>query len=229
MGEGTFVGLDVHARSVVAGLIDQATGELAVRRAPHRSDELVGWLGALSSPVRVTYEAGPTGFGLARACERAGIDCLVAAPSLIARAPAERGRKRDAADAQLLARALRAGQLRPVRVPDPIDEAARDLVRAREDARADLMRARHRLSKLLLRHGRLYRPVAPGRAPTRPGWPASASSIPARGPPWRTPAAPSWPLGCAVMASTPASRSSRPTRALPRWSGACRACAGSAR
>jgi transposase len=98
MGEGTFVGLDVHARSVVAGLIDQATGELAVRRA-------------LSSPVRVTYEAGPTGFGLARACERAGIDCLVAAPSLIARAPAERGRMRDAAGAQLLARALRAGQL----------------------------------------------------------------------------------------------------------------------
>lgn len=164
MGEGTFVGLDVHARSVVAGLIDQATGELAVRRAPHRTDELVGWLGALSSPVRVTYEAGPTGFGLARACERAGIDCLVAAPSLIARAPAERGRKRDAADAQLLARALRAGQLRPVRVPDPIDEAARDLVRAREDARADLMRARHRLSKLLLRHGRLYEA---GRAWTR--------------------------------------------------------------
>ena len=156
MGEGTFVGLDVHARSVVAGLIDEATGEVAVRRAPHRTAELVDWIGALRSPVRVAYEAGPTGFGLARACQAAGVPCLVAAPSLIRRSPAERGRKRDAADAELLARALRAGELSPVRVPEPADEAARDLVRAREDARADLMRARHRLSKLLLRHGLVY-------------------------------------------------------------------------
>jgi transposase len=156
MGEGTFVGLDVHARSVVAGLIDERSGELRVQRAPHRTEELVGWLGNLEDPVRVAYEAGPTGFGLARACEAAGIGCLVAAPSLIRRAPAARGRKRDASDAELLARALRAGELTAVRVPDAVDEAARDLVRAREDARADLMRARHRLSKLLLRHGLVY-------------------------------------------------------------------------
>lgn len=156
MGEGTFVGLDVHARSVVAGLIDERTGELRVRRAPHRTDELVGWLGDLAGPVRVAYEAGPTGFGLARECEQAGIACLVAAPSLIRRAPAGRQRKRDASDAELLARALRAGELTAVRVPDAVDEAARDLVRAREDVRADLMRARHRLSKLLLRHGLVY-------------------------------------------------------------------------
>jgi transposase len=153
----------------------------------------------------------------------------VAAPSLIARAPAERGRKRDAADAQLLARALRAGQLRPVRVPDPIDEAARDLVRACEDARADLMRARHRLPKLLLRHGRLYEA---GRAWTgaHEAWLARQRlEHPGARAALADPCGPSWPLGCAVMASTPASRSSRPTRALPRWSGACRACAGSAR
>jgi transposase len=156
MGEGTFVGLDVHARSVAAGLIDEMTGEVAVARAPHRTDELVAWLGQLQGPVRVAYEAGPTGFGLARAAQAAGIDCLVAAPSLIRRSPAERGRKRDVADAELLARALRARELVPVRVPEPADEAARDLVRAREDARADLMRARHRLSKLLLRHGLVY-------------------------------------------------------------------------
>jgi transposase len=155
MGDGTWVGLDVHARSVVAGLIDEATGELQVVRAPHRTDELVGWLGALPAP-RVAYEAGPTGFGLARALERAGISCLVAAPSLIARSAAGRARKRDATDAERLARLLRAGELTRVRVPEPADEAARDLVRAREDARADLMRARHRLSKLLLRHGLIY-------------------------------------------------------------------------
>ena len=84
---------------MVAGLIDEDTGELRVRRAPHRTDELVGWLGDLAGPVRVAYEAGPSGFGLARACEAAGIECLVAAPSLIARSPAGRGKKSDVADA----------------------------------------------------------------------------------------------------------------------------------
>jgi transposase len=156
MGNGTFVGLDVHARSVIAGLIDEHTGELRVRRASHRTDALVSWLAGLPQPVRVAYEAGPTGFGLARALEATGVACLVAAPSLIPRSPAGRGRKRDASDAELLARALRRAELTPVRVPDPADEAARDLVRAREDARADLMRARHRLSKLLLRHGLIH-------------------------------------------------------------------------
>lgn len=156
MGEGTTVGLDVHARSVIAGLIDEATGELRVQRVAHRTEELVGWIKGLVGPVRVAYEAGPTGFGLARALEGAGIECWVAAPSLIPRSGASRGRKSDASDAEQLARLLRVGELTPVRVPDPADEAARDLVRAREDARADLMRARHRLSKLLLRHGEVY-------------------------------------------------------------------------
>ena len=156
MGNGTFVGLDVHARSVVAGLIDEDTGELRMTREPHRTEELVGWLGDLGGPVRVAYEAGPSGFGLARALEAAGIWCLVAAPSLIARSPAGRARKSDVSDAEHLARLVRRGELTAVRVPDPVDEAARDQVRAREDARADLMRARHRLSKLLLRHGLVF-------------------------------------------------------------------------
>jgi transposase len=169
MGNGTFVGLDVHARSVVAGLIDEQTGELQVRRAPHRTEDLVSWLGELVGPVRVAYEAGPTGFILAHALEAQGIGCVVAAPSLIARSPAGRVRKNDASDAEMLVRLLRQGELTPVRVPDPADEAARDLVRAREDARADLMRARHRLSKLLLRYGLVY---DDGRAWTRAhdGW-----------------------------------------------------------
>jgi transposase len=156
MGDGTWVGLDVHAKSVVAGLIQDDTGELRVMRAPNRTDDLVRWVGELDSPVRVADEAGPTGFGLARALEAAGIGCVVAAPSLIARSPVGRTRKNDAADAEHLARLLRQGELVAVRIPDPADEAARDLVRAREDARADLMRARHRLSKLLLRHGLVY-------------------------------------------------------------------------
>src|SRR6266498_1919427 len=155
MAEGSWVGLDVHARTVVAGVLDAGSGELRTLRAPPRSVETVGWLRQLPAPVRVAYEAGPTGYGLARACAAAGIACTVAAPSKIPRAPGDRV-KTDRRDAERLARLLRLGELVGVRVPDPVEEAARDLVRAREDARGDLMRARHRLSKLLLRHGLVY-------------------------------------------------------------------------
>ena len=155
MSEGSWVGLDVHARSVVAGVLDTGSGELRVLRVPVACRETVGWLRSLPGPVRVAYEAGPTGYGLARACAEVGIVCTVAAPSRIRRAAADRV-KTDRRDAELLARLLRMGELVAVRVPEPHEEAARDLVRAREDARGDLMRARHRLSKLLLRHGLVY-------------------------------------------------------------------------
>jgi transposase len=153
MGEGSWVGLDVHARSVVAGVIDQGTGEVrSLRLQP--GGETVAWLQRLPAPVRVVYEAGPTGYRLARACAEAGINCVVAAPSRV-RAAADRV-KTDRRDAERLARLLRLGEITPVRIPTLEEEAARDLVRAREDARSDLMRARHRLSKLLLRHGLVY-------------------------------------------------------------------------
>jgi transposase len=155
MDDGSWVGLDVHARKIVAGVLGGASGELRRREVPWRSTETVAWLGELPKPVRVAYEAGPTGFDLARACEAAEIACTVAAPSKIPRAPGERV-KTDRRDAERLARLLRLGELVAVRVPNPCEEAARDLVRAREDARSDLMRARHRLSKLLLRHGLVY-------------------------------------------------------------------------
>ncbi len=155
MVEGSWVGLDVHARSVLAGVLDAGSGELRTLRVPAASEQTVAWLETLPQPVRVAYEAGPTGYGLARACKQAGIACTVAAPSKIPRASGDRV-KTDRRDAERLARLLRLGELVAVRVPDPLEEAARDLVRAREDARGDLMRARHRLSKLLLRHGLLY-------------------------------------------------------------------------
>lgn len=155
MVEGSWVGLDVHARTTWAGVLDAASGELRVQAVSPRSEEAVAWLQGLPRPVRVAYEAGPTGYGLARACARAGIACTVAAPSKIPRPAGDRV-KTDRRDAERLARLLRLGELVPVRVPDPGEEAARDLVRAREDARGDLMRARHRLSKLLLRHGLVY-------------------------------------------------------------------------
>src|SRR3954471_15219569 len=155
MAEGTWVGLDVHARKTVAGVLDAESGELRSLRAPTLPAETAEWLRRFPVPVRVAYEAGPTGYGLARACAAAGIVCTVAAPSKIQRAPADRV-KTDRRDAERLARLLRLGELVAVRVPEPHEEAARDLVRAREDARGELMRARHRLSKLLLRHGVVY-------------------------------------------------------------------------
>jgi transposase len=113
---------------------------------------------ALPGPVAVAYEAGPTGFDLARSLTGAGVRCVVAAPSKLQRPSGDRV-KTDARDAQHLCRLLRLDEITPVTVPSLEQESARDLVRAREDCRGDLMRARHRLSKLLLRHGQVYVPV----------------------------------------------------------------------
>jgi transposase len=147
--------LDVHALSVVAHAVDEETGKVARARLCPDLGGVLGWLHQLRAPVRVTYEAGPTGFGLARAITEAGMECLVAAPSKLQRPAGDRV-KTDARDAAHLARLLRLGEITEVRVPDRETEAVRDLVRAREDARADLMRVRHRLSKLLLRQGIVY-------------------------------------------------------------------------
>jgi len=155
MQERTFVGLDVHARSVVACGIDAQTGEMTRARLTPDYLDLWSWLSGLDGPVAVTYEAGPTGFGLARFLADRQTRCVVAAPSKIRRAPGDRV-KTDARDAELLARLLMVGDIVPVTVPSVAAEAARDLVRAREDARGDLMRARHRLSKLLLRQGLVW-------------------------------------------------------------------------
>src|SRR6476659_7470939 len=113
------------------------------------------WLAELPAPVAVTYEAGPTGVGLARQLTSAGIRCVVAAPSKLQRPPGNRV-KTDSRDARHLANLLRMDQVVEVRVPSVEQEAARDLVRAREDVRGDLMRSRHRLAKLLLRQGIVY-------------------------------------------------------------------------
>jgi transposase len=153
--ERTTVGLDVHARSVVACGIDTVTGELLRRRLCPAHGEVLGWLSQLPGPVAVVYEAGPTGFGLARAVRAAGVRCEVAAPSKLQRPAGDRV-KTDEKDALHLARLLQLDQISSVRVPDEDEEAARDLVRARDDVRGELMRARHRTSKLLLRQGIVY-------------------------------------------------------------------------
>jgi transposase len=140
---------------VVAAGLDAVTGEVFKQRLVPATVVVVEWLRSLPGPVVVAYEAGPTGFGLYRAMTAAGIRCEVAAPSKLNRPTGDRV-KTDAKDALLLAQLLQVGQITPVRIPSVTEEAARDLVRAREDVRGDLMRARHRVSKLLLRHGHVY-------------------------------------------------------------------------
>ncbi len=145
------VGLDVHARSIRLAavradeLLEECTlpyDEGAVERVVRR------WPGA-----RCCYEAGPTGFGLQRYLVERGIECRVVAPGLVPQRPGDRV-KTDSRDARKLARLLAGGLLQAIYVPSRELEAARDLVRAREDARLDRMRDRHRLSKFCLRHGR---------------------------------------------------------------------------
>jgi transposase len=148
----SLVGLDVHATKVVAAVLDVESGELAHFRMGGEAVAAAGFCAGLPGPVRVAYEAGPTGYGLARELARRGVGCVVAAPSKIPRASGDRV-KTDRRDAEHLVRLLLAGKLHPVRVPGDEEEALRDLVRAREAVRVDLMRCRHRLSKLLLRRG----------------------------------------------------------------------------
>ena len=107
MDEGSWVGLDVHARSVVASVIDQGSGELRSLRLAADAEASVAWLQMLQATVRVVCEAGPTGYRLARACAAAGINCVVAVPSRV-RAAADRV-KTDRRDAERLARLLRLG------------------------------------------------------------------------------------------------------------------------
>jgi transposase len=153
--ERTSVGLDVHARSVAAAAIDGVTGELVHAKLTPSHEHIRSWLADLPGPVAVAYEAGPTGFGLSRSLNAASIRCEVVAPSKLQRPSGDRV-KTDARDAVHLARLLRLDEITTVAVPTVEQEASRDLVRAREDARGDLMRARHRLSKLLLRQGIVY-------------------------------------------------------------------------
>jgi transposase len=145
------VGLDVHARSIRFAAV-RAEELLAERTLPYDEEAVVRALRRWPL-ARCCYEAGPTGFGLQRYLVERGIDCQVVAPGLVPQRPGDRI-KTDSRDARKLARLLAGGLLAPIHVPTPELEAARDLVRAREDARLDRMRDRHRLSKFCLRRGR---------------------------------------------------------------------------
>ena len=145
------VGLDVHARSIRLAAV-RADELLEERTLPY--DEQAVERSLLRWPmVHCCYEAGPTGFGLYRHLVERGIDCKVVAQGLVPQRPGDRV-KTDSRDARKLARLFAGGLLEPIHVPSRELEAARDLVRAREDARLDRMRDRHRLSKSCLRQGR---------------------------------------------------------------------------
>lgn len=164
------VGLDVHARQTHATVLHQASGELSackLRGAPEEA--VVPFLQRLGADLLAVYEAGPTGFGLAREARRRGLDVRVVAPGSIPRAPGDRV-KTDRRDSLRLLRLLVAGELTFAFVPTVEDEQFRDLLRTIEDVRGDLMRARHRLGKFLLRRGQRY--PGPGRAWTarHMGW-----------------------------------------------------------
>src|ERR1039457_5760937 len=144
-----WVGLDVHARESTFAIFDQGTGELTTRRVVGRPHELLPWLRGVERPARMVYEAGPTGYGLARRAGAEGIELGGCAPVKTERPPADRV-KTDKREAIRLARFLAAGELTLVRIPSVEREQLRDLVRCREDIRLDLMRARNRIGKFLL-------------------------------------------------------------------------------
>jgi transposase len=146
------VGLDVHVRSIRLAAV--CADQLLEERTLAYDEEQVERLLRRWPSVRCCYEAGPTGFGLYRHLVDRGIDCAVVAPGLVPQRPGDRV-KTDPRDARKLARLLAGGLLEPIHVPSREHEAARDLVRAREDARLDRMRDRRRLSRFCLRHGRV--------------------------------------------------------------------------
>src|SRR3981081_2649942 len=167
MSNVRFVGLDVHAETL-AGAVAEVDGEVrSLGVIPNRAESVGRLMRKLGKPeqLRVCYEAGPTGYVLYWQLSELGIKCDVVAPTLVPVKAGDRV-KTDRRDAEKLARSHRSGDLTAVWVPDEGSEALRDLVRTREVAKQDQLRARHRLSKFLLRSGQ--RPPTGIRPWTRP-------------------------------------------------------------
>jgi transposase len=160
MDEGTTViGLDVHKRSIAVAIRRPGRSDVDEEQLPNEAEAVKRsakrWKRESRGRLICAYEAGACGYTLQRQLEALGISCQVVAPSLVPRKPGERI-KTDRRDARKLAKYLASGDLTAVRPPTPAEEAARDLCRAREDAKQDRMRCRHRLAKFLLRRGLSY-------------------------------------------------------------------------
>ena len=157
----TFVGLDVHARSIKAVALDAMTGEVRSATFAYDAAAVAEWVGSLDPAAKCVYESGVTGFDLQKRLAALGVDCVVGAVSKMIKPSADRKRKNDRNDAEFLARMLSVGNVVEVWVPDDGCEAARDLVRALDDAREDLKRCKQRLSKFLMRHGYAFSETTP--------------------------------------------------------------------
>jgi transposase len=149
-----FLGLDVHAETIAVAVAEPDGEVRSLGTIANREDSIRKFIRKLGSPehLRACYEAGPTGFVLYWQLTQLRVKCDVIAPSLVPKKPGDRV-KTDRRDALKLARSHRSGDLTAVWVPDEGSEALRDLVRAREAAKQDQLRARHRLTKFLLRTG----------------------------------------------------------------------------
>lgn len=161
MNTATFVGLDVHARSIKAVALDAMTGEARTAAFGYDAAEVAEWAGSLDPAAKCVYGSGVTGFDLQKRLAAPGVDCVVGAVPKTIKPSADRRRKNDRNDAEFPARMLSAGNVVEVRAPDDGCEAARDLVRALDDAREDLKRCKQRLSKFLLRHGYAFGETTP--------------------------------------------------------------------
>jgi len=154
----THVALDDSKRTIIAGILRPGAQDPELRQIPNEPRHLRRLFARLTreGAVVACYEAGPSGYDLYRQLTALGVPCQVIAPALTPRKPGDRI-KTDRRDAAKLVRLFRAGELTPIHVPDEAAEAARDLLRCREDVQEDLLRWRHRLVKFLARHGRVYR------------------------------------------------------------------------
>jgi transposase len=150
-----FLGLDVHAETIAVAVAEPDGEVRSLGTIANREDSIRKLIKKLGPPeqLRACYEAGPTGFVLYWQLAQLSVECAVVAPSLVPKKPGDRV-KTDRRDALKLARSHRSGDLTAVWVPDEDSEALRDLVRQREAAKQDQLRARHRLTKFLLRTGR---------------------------------------------------------------------------
>lgn len=152
------LGLDVHKNTISVAVLEPDRDEPSSTRISADPDAVWRLISTFPDPARLFawYEAGPTGYELARQLASLHVRCEVIAPSMIPVAPGDRV-KTDKRDCRRLARLHRAGQLTAIRVPTIAEEGVRDLCRARADMVIDQTRARHRLGKFLLRHGRVWR------------------------------------------------------------------------
>jgi hypothetical protein len=205
----TYLGLDVHRDTISVAVVGPGHQAPTVDRIANDEPPVRRLVARFPHPgrLRACYEAGPTGYDLARLLDRVGVHCQVITPALIPKAPGDKI-KTDSRDCRRLARLHRAGELVAIRVPTVAGEAVRNLCRARADMSADRTRARHRLSKSCCATAGCSGPGRPGPVPMSGGCLASVSTTrrcrrptPTIGrpckpgmPPW-TRSRPTWPAG----------------------------------